>query len=302
MIKTIFLATFGFCFLVSFPSFGQEAIETPQRFGQFYNNPMMNIARNGLNSKIEARLDNQRTSGGFAGSSTSYASFLYNSSTRKHKNIYGFYVYNDNEGDFISRRRALLSYSRHQKISKNVFLSVGLSSGIYLFAIKPSKTTGAFSANSFEGNASLLLYSKKSQIGLSVNQFSNSTIQPASQILRLARHYYLFGQQDYEIYSNLKMSSNAFVQYMNVASNSNPNKLNFGFSQRIYLNIILVGASIERDAATAIIGLNNIKFGENTIDFDFSYRLPFARTNAINVNLLELHLKYRLIKDKGVTF
>ncbi len=102
MTKTIFLATFGLCCLLSFPSFGQEAIETPQRFGQFYNNPMMNIARNGLNSKFEARLDNQRTSGGFAGSSTFYASFLYKSSARKHKNIYGLYVYNDNEGDFIS--------------------------------------------------------------------------------------------------------------------------------------------------------------------------------------------------------
>ena len=302
MTKTIFLATFGLFCLFTFHSFGQEAIEMPQRFGQFYNNPMMNIARNGLTSKIEARLDNQRTAGGFAGSSTSYASFLYNNSTRKHKNIYGLYVYNDNEGDFISRQRVLLSYSRHQKISRNVFLSVGLSSGISLYGIKPSATTPAYSDNSFEGNASLLMYSKKSQIGLSVNQFSNSTMQPASQILRLARHYYLFGQQDYDIYSDLKMSSNVFVQYMNVPPNTRLNKLNFGFSQRVYLNIILVGVGIERDAATAIIGLNNLKFGQNAIDFDFSYRLPFAKTNAINVNLLELHLKYRLIKDKGVTF
>ena len=151
----------------------QSAIETPVHFGQFYNNPLINIARNGLETKLEVTFDNQRNVGGFAGVSTSYFSAFFNSKPEQSsKNTYGIYFYNDREGDFLFRRKAHFSITRHQQLSEKWNLALGLSGGIHIFGIKPTSSTGAYSANTFDGNSSLLLYSNKFQFGISMNQFS----------------------------------------------------------------------------------------------------------------------------------
>lgn len=289
----IFIGAFLFCKNLQ----SQEQIELPQHFGQFYNNPIINIANNGLDSKVDLRMDNQRNTGGFGGVSTSYLSLFYTHTHKKSKNIYGLFFYNDKEGDFLFRRRALLSYSRHQQISNNWTLSLGLSMGFYVFGIKPNSSTGGYSSYSFEGNSSLLLYSKNTKIGLSVNQFSNSLIRPVSQEMRLKRHYYFYGQHKFSLYSKVSTTSSAYVRYVDVTNQIiQPAAVAIGFSQRIVISKVMFGGSIDNGVPYATIGLTNLTFGNNTIDFDFSYKIPISNTNTINVNLIELNLRYQIMK------
>lgn len=287
-------------------SFGQEVDETPQHFGQFYNNPLINLSRNGLDSKVEIAFDNQRNIGGFSGVSTSYFGLFFAQQSkkrrkRKSKNVYGLYIYDDIEGDLISRRRVNLSYATHQQLSKKWTLSLALSGGLYLFGIKPSKTTRAYSANSFEGNSSLLLYSKQFQIGVSMNQFTNSSVQPAQQITRLKRHYYIFSQYKWRK-NKIDLIPSVFVRYMNLSDPLSSTKGTIaGGSFRAVYKIIMAGVTADSYGVYLSTGLNNWNLFGNEYNMDFSYFVPTA-ANTINVNRMEVNLRMKINGRKKVTF
>jgi hypothetical protein len=294
MTRKLILLFVTICSVTSSRLLCQEAIETPQHFGQFYNNPLLNLTRNGLDSKFEISLDNQRNVGGFSGVSTSYFSFFYNSKTEeKSKNIYGVYLYNDREGDFIFRRRAQFSFARHQQISENWNLALALSGGLYTFGIKPTSSTGAYSSNSFEGNSSLLFYSDKLQFGLSMNQFTNSKIQPVSQITRLKRHYYLFAQYKWKV-EKLDFLPSAFIKHMNT---NNPlsyiKSTTAGVSLRAIYRILMTGVSVDSYGVYFTAGLENWTFLNSKLGIDFSYAVPTA-ANTINVNKMEINLNLKI--------
>lgn len=300
MTKKIIFLFFTICSVGSIDLFSQESTETPIHFGQFYNNPLLNLSRGGLDSKFELNMDNQRNVGGFSGVSTSYLSFFYYPNYRERsspklnsKNIYGIYFYNDREGDFLFRRRAQFSFARHQKINEKWSLSLALSAGIYIFGIKPTNTTGAYSSNSFEGNSSLLFYSDKFQFGLSMNQFTNSTIQPVSQIMRLKRHYYLFSQYKWETEKVVFLPS-FFLRYMNI---DDPliftKKTTGGVSIRGMFNILMAGVCIDNYGLYFTTGLNDWNINKLKLNIDFSYFVPTVKFNA-NVNRMELNLKIKI--------
>ena len=262
--------------------------------GQFYNNPLLNLARNGLDFKFEISLDNQRNVGGFSGVSTSYFNFSYNPKTeKKSKNIYSIYFYNDREGDFLFRRRVQFSFARHQQISENWNLALALSGGLYIFGIKPTSSTGAYSSNSFEGNSSLLLYSDKLQFGLSMNQFTNSKIQPVSQVTRLKRHYYLFSQYKWKI-EEVDLLPSAFIKYMNADTPLSYTRNTIaGVSLRAIYGILMTGVSIDSYGVYFTAGLDNWKFLNSKLDIDFSYFVPTV-ANTINVNRMEISLNLKI--------
>jgi len=271
----------------------QAAIETPVHFGQFYNNPVINLARNGLDSKLEITFDNQRNLGGFAGVSTSYFSAFFNPKTdQSSKNIYGVYFYNDREGDFLFRRKVNFSIARHQQITEKWNLALALSGGIHIFGIKPTSSTGAYSANTFDGNSSLLLYSNKFQFGLAMNQFSNSTIKPVSQEIVLKRHYYVYSQYLWQK-KNIEVIPSAFFKYINVEDPVYTLKsLTYGASTKVIYRVIMAGVSYQDNGMYFSIGINKWKTNQANLDFDFSYFIP--TTLNINVNRLELNVKLKI--------
>ena len=287
--------------LYSTSLFSQEIEETPEHFGQFYNNPLFNLSRGGLDSRYELNFDQQRNVGGFRGVSTSYFSFFYNPNYRKRsspkvnsKNIYGVYFYNDHEGDYIARNRIQFIFTRHQRISKEWHFSLGVSGGLYLFGIKPSSTTKAYSANAFEGNSSLLFYNRSFQIGLAMNQFTNNKIQPIYQITRLKRHYYFFSQ--YKIEKEFyQFIPSIYLKYQN---NNYPvlfeKKWQTGASVRLVYNIVMGGISYDNNGVYVTTGLNNWEINKKKINLDFSYFVPLARQSNVNVNRMEINIKLKL--------
>ena len=294
MIKKNLLLFVALSTIVSFELCGQQAIETPQHFGQFYNNPIINIARNGLDSKLEITLDNQSNVGRFNGVSTSYFSLFYTpKSEESSKNTYGIYLYNDKEGDFLFRRKVNFSFARHQQLTESWNLALALSGGIHIFGIKPTKNTGAYSANSFDGNSSLLLYSDKVQFGLAMNQFTNSTIQPVSQQIVLKRHYYLYSQYLWTK-GKLDLIPGAYYKYVKINDPLSLQKSStLGVSLRAVSGIILFGASYDSYGMYFTAGLNKWNLNNNELNIDFTYFVPTAQTN-IYVNRMEINLRLKI--------
>ena len=286
--------------------FGQEVVETPQHFGQFYNNPLLNIARNGLDSKIELNFDNQRNVGRFRGPATSYFSLFISQKTkkrtkRKSKNVYGLYFYDDRQGSILFKRRAFFSFARHQQLTKKWNLSLAVSGGFYTSGIKPTNSTGAYSDNSFEGNSSLLFYSDKFQLGLSMNQFTNSSVQPVTEITRLKRHYYLFSQYKWKT-EEVDLIPSVFVRYMNYKNPLSYTKYTIaGASIKAVYKIVMGGIIVDSYGVYLTTGLNNWEFFNYSLNMDFSYFMPTTATN-INVNRMELNLKMKFNGRKEVTF
>lgn len=275
-----------------------QTLETPIHFGQFFNNPLLNIAKEGAYSRVSAKIGTKRNIGSFGNVSTSFLSSNFSFLKQKESNnSLGILFYNDKEGEFIRRQRAYISFVRHQQIGSDWKLSLGISGGMHVFNVKFNEIIGGISTTSFDGSVGILLHSFKSKIGLSVNQYPNSVYQPLVQQILLKRHYYLFGEQKIFIKNKTSIVTSIYTKYIS-SDNSD-----LGIGLRLLFNTINAGLSYEfKEGCYAFFGINDLKINNHFFDVDFAYFMPSSNNFRRNTNTLELTLKYSLDKkseDRG---
>ena len=285
-----------------------EVYELPIHFGQYFNNPQINPAQIRNDGDLEFFAGSRSNRGNFGGISTSFFSANFKLNSKKDGfNVVGAYFNNDKEGDLIRRSRGYGSYARHQQINTNWFLAVGFSLGLYNFSIKSNPTLGGISGGGFDGNAGLYLYRKKTRLGLSVNQFSNTKVQPLDQVIRLVRHYYFTGEHDLSVTSSFKLIPSIFMRYTENEVFA-MNKWHYGGALNFLLqDIVGFGASYEKNARTYFfVGIENIHLtlGERSNSHDhklnihFSFLIPNANSIGTNTRTLELVISYFIDKSE----
>lgn len=300
----IFFSVILLLFLFIYSLNAQFAVtEVPVHFGQYFNNPQINPARGGSESDVEFYAGNKRNSGNFSGITTAYLSaFLRLHSKRESFNVLGLNFNNDNEGQFITRNRIYASYSRHQKMSADWFLSGGISLGMYNFSIKPNPSMDAVGAATFDGSGGIWLYSDNTRLGLSVNQFNNATVRPIDQVILLNRHFYFIGEQDITIGESFQFGPKLFTRYIEANNNSFIQQWRFGGGLNFLVkDLISFGASYEnKEGLYTFLGIKNINMvvGENKknnsgkLNVDFSYFVPAKNNYRTNIQSYEFVLRY----------
>jgi type IX secretion system PorP/SprF family membrane protein len=273
--------------------------EIPVHFGQYFNNPQLNPAKGGSDSKIEVYNGNRRNQGGFGGIKTSYASIFFRLKEQKESfHTLGLSFNNDREGSFLARNRAYISYSRHQKINENWKLSAGFSSGFYNFSVKSNPVLGGASSGGLDLNLGLNLYSSQSSLGFSINQLNGAEVQPFNQTIKLVPQYNVIGEHQLELTEKLMLTPSAFFRYANLELKELNTRIGGGLNLLIS-NFLNLGGSLEtKEGVYAFVGFHNISINEssskykNMLAVDISYFIPNINNTRTNINAFELTLKY----------
>lgn len=286
------------CLLLSFYSVAQVS-ELPVHFGQYFNNPQINPAKGGSDSKIEVYNGNRRNQGGFGGVKTSYASVFFRLKEVKESfHTLGLSFNNDKEGSFIARNRFYASYARHQKISESWKFSAGLSAGFYNFSVKSNPAIGGASSGALDLNLGLNLYSKQSSFGFAINQLNGGEVQPFNQSIKLVSQYNIIGEHKIKVAEKLSVTPSAFFRYANLELKELNTRVGGGVNLLIS-NFLNVGGTYEtKEGVYAFVGFHNISIKQSStkyndkLNIDISYFIPSLNNTRTNINAFELALKY----------
>lgn len=284
------------CTFYSGISFSQlKTFYTPNEFGQFYNNPSVCFSQKGIDNSFEAGLSNITNVGRIKGINTSYAYALFTvkSNRRISSNSFGINIYNLSEGPYLYKRKIHFVYIRHQQLNKEWMFSGGFQLGVYNSGVKANEVVGGVSSTIFDGNASFSVHNKSILFGVGLNQFTNGSIQPFSEIITLPPYLSFYGNYKIELTNNTKVFLDLTQKYL---INTNIDVLNgnaFGFGSRMLLTNFLFGINYYNKGLNFIMGINEWKFGESYIDFNISYYNSLDKLASINPNKLELSLIYK---------
>ena len=285
-----------------------EVGELPIHYGQYFNNPQLNPAKNGSDANAEFFAASKRNIGNFGTIANTFFSTAFRISKNNNGfNAFGLYFNNDKEGQVIRRNRFYGTFARHQKLNKNWVLSAGLALGAYQFSTKLNAITGGLSAIAFDGSGGVYLYSQNTRLGLSVNQFNNVKVQPFQQIIRLNRHFHFIGEHNVVVNDYFHITPSAFVRYIQTDSlTGHLNALHYGGGINCLLKqAFSCGGTYEpNEGAYFFVGLKNInlsvgegkKTSSNQLNLQFAYFVPSLINTRTNIQSFELVLSY-FIKD-----
>jgi|GEM_PF-1906922 len=270
-----------------------KAYELPVYYGQFFNDPQINTLGFNNKSDLKISLAHRRNSNNFGGINTSLFSAQFKLKSKKESSHHsaGLKFVSDKEGFLIRRNRAALTYGRHLKMNEKFNIAGGFSAGFYNFSITSNDVTGGYSSYAFDGSFSVAMYNQKTKLGLSINQFTNSTIQPVSQEIILMRHLNFFASHNFKIGEEVNFIPNIISRY-----SRNDNSIFTGFAasfgaQFLFKEKFMAGASAEKSNGYYFFGgFEQIPLGSSKINLTLSYFVPNGKNLRSNVQLFEVFI------------
>ena len=276
--------------------YGQnENYELPVYYGQFFNDPQLNSV--GFdNEPISINLGHRRNGNNFGGINTTLFSgrYQFNSKKIEGHHAFGVQFISDKEGFLLRRNRLGLSYGRHLKYNEKYNFAGGFTAGFYNFAVVSNDVTGGISSYVFDGSFSLSFYSEVTRIGLSLNQMTNSTLQPIDQSIVLTPHLNTFIEHDFELTKDVKITPSLLNRYSKSSTSVFSGFYSALALKMLFQNHFMGGGSIEFDNGYYFfLGLNDIEFLNSRFDFNFSYFVPSLKNERSNVNMYEIFIRYK---------
>ena len=278
--------------------------EVPIYFGQYFNDLRINPAYLSSFNKVDLIVGHRRNTNNFGGISSSFATASFQIKAPKN----GFHVLggeftNEKEGFILRRNRLYGVYARHLQLNQQYSLSLGVALGFYNFGILQSNALNGVSNYAFDGSAGLHFYSNKTRLGLSINQFSNSTVRPIDQMIHLSRHYNLTASHTLKISEALEITPSIFLRYINSNNAIGMNSWSNGETINLLIkNLIQFGGSYEYDQGIYfLLGIHNIKINKkesngSRVDVDLSYFIPKSQNTRANIRTYEIIMRYFIKK------
>jgi type IX secretion system PorP/SprF family membrane protein len=269
----------------------QEISRLPVQFGLFFNGySIINPASCGANKEVEIQAGRQQNSGARKGIATTYFSGAFRIQNFKTNNfsVMGLSFINDKEGEYLKRSSAYFIYAWHTKLSTNISMSAGINAGIYSYTVSGTNANVAGSATAFDGSAGLWLYAKQFYTGISFNQIPNGELTPVyEEVTKLVRHCNITGGYVLNVHRNVIVTPSFLLRY----SPSFPVDLD-GAVMVSLKQIFSLGVNYRyHKSLVSIIGLEELKVGNETLKAMFSYAVPIGKI-AQNVQPYELTLNY----------
>ena len=262
-------------------------------FDQFTQNySLINPGSKDSSAYLSGQLGNKTQTGLFKG-----VSFLYFDGDIKIKrkaengfHFLGIQFINNREGSFISRNRIYGRYAWYQQLNKTTSLSAGVSLGTVNYAFQNSQ--GGVSGSDFspDGNIGMELTHRKLVLGLSYQQFFNSTIRPIDETIPLKQFYNLHGNYRFIVNEVINLKLHALLQ---LGLNS-VNSSSFSLSPILELHHKFdVGINYrQRNGVVFMAGIKKIEIINSFLSLYVSYKIP---TNIITVpdNAIEVYLSFK---------
>jgi hypothetical protein len=283
-------------------AFAQNAVyELPIYYGQYFNDPQVNSLKFDEDQDLKLLLGHRRNNNNFGGINTSIFSAQYKlkDKSANHHHSIGLQFVNDREGFIIRRNRAYLNYGFHLKVSDDFKFATGVSTGFYNFSVEANSVTGGYSNFAFDGGLRLSLYSKETEVGLTFNQITNSSIQPIDQPIILGRHLNLLVKHSFVLGENVNLIPSLVIR-MSKKTTSAYSGLGGTLGLQCQLKEkFSFGMSFEnKNGFYFFAGLDNIKIKNSSLDINLSYFTPSYKSIKTNVQLFEVFLGYDISFEK----
>ena len=277
-----------------------SAQQLPLTSQYMFNNYLLNPAEAGSVDYIPITLSARAQWNGIKGAPKTQ--FLSAHSKLGKNNGVGGYVYKDETGP-ISQQGIQLSYAYHLSINEEAKISFSLAGMLFFYdinraALIPDEADDAalntLKANSISPdiNFGILYYTDKYRVGFSSPQLLQNSIYSSAgdiNLTKLARHYYLFGEYEFEMNDKIDLVPSTLVKYVSGA----PFQFDLNV-KALYLKKYWIGASYRyNNAVVAMLGLNM----EN---FSFGYAYDYSMTDIADYSggAHEIFLTYKLMKKK----
>lgn len=282
-----------FFFLLSGFVFGQVNSDIAILPDLFYKNYyLLNAAKSDTSKGPQLAFGNRSATGVFSGISENYVTFNTTIATDnpiKHHSL-GFYVHNNNIGEYIQNNRFYGRYSYTSPLGVNSALSLGAHVGVVNYYFKPSIASGGGSAFAPDLGLGLWYWTGEFGVGVAVNQILNSHLQPMTQVYLLNRYYTLSAKTQLELSPNVKAEFHgmaAFFEYLEYYK--------VQVSPLLVINRLLeAGGSYQLERGVlGMLGLRNARLGGGNLSFSISYlALNMSKTYNFNDATLEFFMGY----------
>lgn len=270
--------------------------ELPVHFNLYQSNPYNTLAFAGSHD-VEANILARQNLGNFGNVSTQYfSSFFGLKENNGSRNALGLIIYNDKEGDYLRTNRFYGSFIRHQALTNNWKLSLGLSSGLYLFRVKFNNVTGGISQTAFDGSASLALSNENTEICFTLNQFLNSPINASLSDLKLSPFLVINGEQKVQLNDQTKL---IFGGYYKPLTLNSIDLFNIGFSSEIKYQKLGAGIIYDiQNGFSITTKIDQLQISKtHNLDFQIAYFSPFINNLRQRIEVVEVSLSYFLEKN-----
>lgn len=276
------------CFIQAHAQTGYEA---PIVFDQFFQNyNLLNPASSDSSGKAHLRIGNRSLIGLFSGVNRLYVDGdvkIKHRSLNQYSSL-GALVIAYNDGAFISRTKAYVSYSWTTRISSRSSVSAGLAIGVVKYTLLGSEAGGGGASTAFDGNAGLWYIRSKLKIGVSYQQFTRSALTPVNQTFLLIP--YLNVNVIYASYISPYVLLTTHVFYRHQSMNVSEFQLAPIF---LFNDVFETGINFRYKRGVALmVGIKNINIGQGNIHFMGSFLLSTRKLSNNLDNAFELSASY----------
>jgi type IX secretion system PorP/SprF family membrane protein len=301
--------TLSFLFFLLFFSEAQSQVnsaqklefnELPVQFLQVVKNyPLINPAYAAVDSGVNIVSGNKMNFGAYRIFRTNYLSATVRmrgasrDSVSPNNHGIGLAALTDKEGEFINRNRLYLTYAYKISLTQNFHLSTGISLGMANYAIQGSNISPSGSAIAPDGNVGIWMFTRKSYLGVSLNQFFNSRLTPIGETSVLVRHLNVIAGKTVVFSPFVQLKSSVVVRSAkNFATDVDVvnlfvvhDKLSAGFNYK------------HHKAFVFMVGLESIPFrqGKHQAGGWFSYSIPFGKYVVKSIQPYEITLTYKIL-------
>lgn len=205
------------------------------------------------------------------------------------KSLLGIKLTNEQEGEFISRPKAYLSYVLKIPITQKYTVAAGTYLGVASYSFKASKVSAGGTDIKPDADLGISLNSDKFTIGLSGNQLLNNKVLPKDFYFRWRRFYTFYAERKLIFSENLSMVT--YLQWQFLPQKKDGRDLGFYL---LYHDTFECGFNYyTTESISFILGVRNLVISKNTFKILFGFNIPQAKAIQNKTQSLELLLFYK---------
>ena len=203
-------------------------------------------------------------------------------------NKLGLFIINDKEGVYLNRFKLMGQYAYSIHLTDKTTWTSGISIGFVNNALKPNDAIGSESVYSPDGDIGTWLNHGDFYCGLSLNQFFNNKINFLNGNYLRKRHTSFLLGFNKQISRDISIKTEFFGRSGPELYNKYALGLTIGLKE--YISLSLVGKS--GNGLIPAIGVKNIPFLKNKMQFMFSWRIPTSKLILAGTGNTEIMIEY----------
>jgi type IX secretion system PorP/SprF family membrane protein len=268
---------------------GQTNAVYPDQSTAYFNNMyLINPASIPTDVKMNLSLLYKTKTGALSNITTfsfSFARILNYSKPNNH--LIRIYFFNEKDGPYIQRPRASLNYAYKLAISDKLSLSSGVSLGFVQTIFTAPSATGNGNATSPDAAIGIAFLHKKFDVGFSINQILNASVNPVAAQIQYTRYYNTYLNYTFKLSHTLKLKSGMLWNYLPTY----PDNINL-YGMLEIKEIFSFGSCYRYNKNLSFIVSTNFFIMRESILLSFIYNTPLSTTLPNWTDSIELNGGY----------